>query len=864
VSRLRQAVARLRAQVSRRRLDEEFREEVLEHFELAVDDGIRRGLTPERARAEARLALGGLTQVVEARREGRRLPLVETMWQDLRFALRQIRARPQFAFTAIAVLALGIGSVTTVFAVVDALVRRPLPYPAADRLVRVDAIDPSKGTWPLPQPDVIDIQRRATTLTLGGWRTATLAVETADGPQQVPSAAVTASFFPLLGRPASQGRTFSADDDRPGGARVAVVTRRFWEQRLGADPHVVGRTIGVAGHPVTIVGVLATRVDLLPGVEVFTPLAADPEGSRSAREVEAIARLAPGTSMAAAEGELARVMQQLARENPASHTGWTIRLSPLRAWVVGPKLTRLAWVLFAAVVALCLLACANVACLLLARGSGRRQEFAMRRALGASQARIVGQLLMESLCLATLGAAGGVVVAAVLVDALRAWAAPLVPQLAGVELNAATLGFVALVTASASVVAGLAPAREAGRSALHSALRTGRTIAPALTGRRLLVVAQVGLATLLAVGATLLGASFLRMNTVDVGFDQDRALAIALVFPDAQYDAARRVARLQEIAERLEALPGVRAAGATSVTPFQGFGTANQFRIDGSPEGEYSSAAWRAVTPGFFHALGLPLVEGRLLDARDGDGAEEVVVITRNMARRYWPNQNPVGRRLLWGRRASPKTIVGVVGDFRDFRPDADPAPTMFRPHAQLSMPTMTLIVRTEGPTDAVWPDVRRTIRQLAPDVPFEHAAVTDMFADSLSRPRVGAAALTAFALIALLLAASGVYGLLSYVVAERGRELAVRLALGARPRQLLWSITRQSAVLVGLGGAIGVAASWVAERWLESVLYRTSASEAGVVAAVVGLLTLVGVATALGPALRAMRTDPARVLSTE
>lgn len=863
MSRLRQTVSRLRAAFSRRRLEAEFREELLGHFELAVEEGIRRGLTRDRARAEARLALGGLAQAEEARRDGRRLPLVETAWQDLRFGLRLLRARPQFAVTAVVVLAIGIGAVATAFAIVEAVILRPLPYPAPERLVRVESLDPAKGTWPLPQPDVVDIQQRARTLTLAGWQAATLAVETPEGPQQVSAAAVTASFFELVGRRPSHGRTFTADEDRPGSPRVAVVTRGFWEQRLAADPRAVGRAIEMAGRPVTIVGILGGPVDLLPRVEVFTPLAADSGGSRSARDVEAIARLAPDTSIGSAEGELAGVMRQIAREHPG-HAGWTMRLSPLRTWIVGPQLTRMAWVLFASVVVLCLLGCANVACLLLAHGSSRKQEFAMRRALGAPQGRIVAQLLVESLCLSVLGAGGGLLVAAILIDAVRAWASPLVPQLADVRLNAATLGFVALATAATSILAGLTPAREAGRARLDSMLRSARTVSPSTAGRRALVVAQVGLATLLAVGATLLGASYLRMNTVDVGFDPDRALAISLVFPEAQYDAARRVARLQEIAERLGSLPGVRGAGATSVTPFQGFGTANQFRVEGSPDVGYASAAWRAVTPGFLEALGLPLEQGRLLDARDGDRAEEVVVITRDMARRYWPNQNPIGRRLLWGRRAAPKTIVGVVGDFRDLRPDADPAPTMFRPHAQLSMSTMTLIVRTEGAADALWPDVRRTIRALAPDVPFEHTEVNQMFSNALTRPRVSAAALAVFAGIALLLAASGVYGLLSYVVAQRGRELAVRLALGARPRQLVSNVARQSATLVGLGGAIGLAASWLAGRWLETVLYRTSTTDAGILVPVVCLLAAVGVATALGPALRAMRTDPARVLSTE
>jgi hypothetical protein len=301
------------------------------------------------------------------------------------------------------------------------------------------------------------------------------------------------------------------------------------------------------------------------------------------------------------------------------------------------------------------------------------------------------------------------------------------------------------------------------------------------------------------------------------------------------------------------------------VTPFQGFGTANQFRVEGrSGETEYSAAAWRSVTPGFFAALGLPLKAGRVLDARDRDGATEVVVISESMARRFWPGEDPVGRRLLWGRRASPKVIVGVVGDFRDLTPDAEPQPTMFRPHAQLSMAEMTLIVRTSVPLDDVLPDVRTAVRSVAPDVPFEETAVDRMFADALTRPKVSAGALTAFALVALLLAATGVYGLMSYTVAERRRELAIRLALGARPEQLVWGVVKQSTMLVGAGAATGLAASLLAARFLSALLYRTSPLDATVLALVALLLAFVAVATSFGPARRAMRTSPAAALSAE
>lgn len=490
----------------------------------------------------------------------------------------------------------------------------------------------------------------------------------------------------------------------------------------------------------------------------------------------------------------------------------------------------------------------------------------MRRALGAAQGRVVRQLLTESLCLAAIGAAGGLLLAFITISAIRGWVAPLVPQLADVGLEPTTLLFAIAATVATSVLAGLSPARAASRSDLQQLLLRGsRTTSSKQAGRYALVITQVALATLLAVGATLLCASFLRLNFVDIGFDPDRALAIQLNFPEPQYDATRRAAHLQELLDRIQRLPGVRAAGATSVTPFQGFGTANQFRAEGrSGENEFSAAAWRSVTPGFFDALGLPLKRGRLLDARDQLNAPEVVVITESLARRFWPGEDPVGRRLLWGRKQSPKIIVGVVGDFRDVRPDADPAPTMFRPHTQLSLPAMTVIVRTEGRADSVLANVRGVTRSIAPDVPFEETAISQMFSASLSRPRVSAVALSVFAIVALLLAATGVYGLMSYTVAQRRRELAIRLALGARPDQLVVAIVRQSVTLVGTGVALGVIASLLASRSLAALLYRTSPTDLTVYAAVLVLLVGVGLITSLGPARRAMRTSPAVALTSE
>jgi predicted permease len=863
---LRAAWAKVRGQLSGQQMDLEFDEELQTHLALMADDYERRGFTKAEAQREARRQLGAVARIVEERRDERGLPFLDTAWQDLRYALRVLRTRPQFTAAAVLVLTLGIGAVTAIFAVVEVLVLRPLPYPEPDRLVQVQQLDPKAGQWSFSQPDIVDAQQRVRTLTLAGWAPRTFSVTGEQGPQQVKGATVSASFFDLLGRAPMMGRTFAAAEDRPGGPRVAVVTRGFWTKRLHADPNVIGRPTVIDGNAWTIVGILPEAIQVLPGVELFVPLGADPEGSRSAREVEVIGRVKPGVTRSAAEAELVNFTRELGREFPLTHAGWSARAVPFREWLIGPQLTRMAWVLFGAVAALCLLACANVACLLLAQGSSRQQEFAMRRALGASQGRVVRQLLTESLCLAAFGAAGGLVLAIALVGALRDWAAPVLPQLAGVRLDASTLLFAALATALTSVLAGLSPARAASRTDLQPLLlRSGRSVSSSHAGRRVLVVTQVALATLLAIGATLLCASFLRLNTVDVGFDPERAMAIQLIFPEAQYDSNRRVARLQEVLDRVQGLPGVRAAGATSVTPFQGFGTANQFRAEGqSAEGEFSSAAWRAVTPGFFTALGLPLKQGRVLDARDSGGAAEVVVITESMARRFWPNQDPVGRRLLWGRRQTPKIVVGVVGDYRDLRPDAEPLPTMFRPHAQLSAPVMTMIVRTEGRPEDLLPEVRGVIRSVLLDVPFEETAVSQMFSAALTRPKVSAVALALFAGVALLLAATGVYGLMSYTVAQRRRELAIRLALGALPQQLMWNIVRQSATLVFLGAAAGSFASLLASRSLASLLYRTSPTELTVYAAVLLLLLAVGLLTAFGPARRAMRTSPASALTAE
>ncbi len=646
-------------------LDRELDAELRFHIEEQVAHHVAAGLSPDEARRRALVEFGGVDRTAEDCRDARGTRGVESTLQDLRYAARVLGRSPGFTAVAVISLALGLGANATIFSVANAVVLRSLPFPDAYRLVSLYEVDPRGGSWPLSGPNLIDLGRETRLLDeVAGFLPGEHTLTGRGAATPVAGAAVTASFFGTLDVSPVSGLTFPAGADGPGADRhVAVITRSLWTTRFQRDPAAVGGAIQLDGESYRLAGVVDDLPDLAPGAQVFVPLVLDAAGDWDDREIQAIGRLAPGATLAQARGELDGLGRAAATRYPDANAGWGLRAVDSKSSVLGPVVPRMVWVQFGAVALFGLLACVNVAGLLLARGADRRGELSVRAALGASRSRLVRQLLVESLLVGALGATAGLTLTAGAIALVRRFGASLVPRLAGVQLDGSVLLFTLALTMLAVAAFGLAPALAAARVGLQDRMRQGgRTVSARARARSVLVAAQAAIAMALLVGAGLLFKSFLTLSAVNPGFDPGRLLAVQPVLSGATWPDARLASFVSDLSDRLARLPGVDAAGATNVVPFGVWSSAIRYRrADRSPDEPLLQANWRTVTPGFFRAMGLRLLKGRLLDARDTADAPDVVVVTDSLAARTWPGEDPLGRQLVWGRTGRPKTVVGVV-----------------------------------------------------------------------------------------------------------------------------------------------------------------------------------------------------------
>ncbi len=825
-------------------------EEIATHIEMLAAEYTAHGMAEPDAHRAARRDLGNVTSFQEQYREQSGLPLLENFWRDLKFAVRTLRRNPVFTLSCTATLAVGLGAMTTVLCVVSAFLWKPLPYPSPERLVAIKQVDPRKGLWPFSEPAWLDLQQRARSLqTVAAYTKVQLALTGGGDSKMISAAAVTASFFPLFGVAPIGGRVFS------GQPKEVVIGRALWERRWQGNRAVVGRAIALDGESYTVVGIADLPHDLLPGSEVLIPLTPKATESRTAHYIEAVGRLAAGVSAAQARAELAVIAASMAGQSPQSDGGWSLRLIPLSDELIGPRTSGMIWMIFGAVTFLWLLACANVAGLQLARNISRRHEMQTRQALGASAGRLFGQTLTENSLLAFAGSLGGTVLAQSALQAVRGFAADSWPRMAQVELTFPTIGIALLIMFATTLFFTAFTGRPAG-------LRGGREISRRASGRDALIVVQVVISTVLVLCAGLLWQSFLRLEAVDPGFDPDRILTVQVSLPGRTYDDLRRVAFFREAESRLARMPGIVSAGATNIAPFSGDGTANRFRLEADvASSEYRSAAWRAVTSGFFATLGIPLKRGRLFTERDANGSAEVVIISESMARKFWPNQDPIGQRLLWGRSGSPKTIVGIVGDLRDLAVDAPPVPTMFRPYPQLSDAPMALVIRSKADPLAVIGDVRKQIAAIDRDAALTFQPLRRAMSKTILRPRVSLTIMAAFAFVALITAAFGLYGLISYRVNQRQQEIGMRLALGAPPGSVRWAVQKRCLMLVCAGLAAGMPLAYGLSMLMKSLLYETQPAQPVAYAMVLLVFWGVALAASYGPACRASRLDPAAAI---
>ena len=797
---------------------------------------------------------------------------MDWLLQDVRYAFRRMQIDPGFTLGVVATLAIGIGGAAATFSILDAAVLRPLPFPDPDRIVRLRAVTPRGEPFSVSVPDYRDYARRLRSLSpIAAMKPLDLTLTGAGDPAQIQGAAVTASIFPLLGIQPALGRLFIADDERaqaPVG--VAVISQALWRQRFGGDPSAVGRTVLVDGRPVTIAGVLPASARF-PAADVWMPLDLSEPADRTDRWLDVIGRMAPGATIADVRDDSASVALALAAEHPELK-GWSSRIEPIETWIVGPGLRRMVWVLIAAVGLLLALACANIAGLLIARGGARRTEMSVRAAVGAGRLRLVRQLITENLVLGLIGGAVGVLAASWMLAALSALLVDLLPLGRVAEIDGRVLAVTAGIMLLSTLGFGLLPALHAARTDVQAALRVDgrRATVAARRWSGVLVGVQIALAMVLLIGSSLLMDSFVRLSRVDVGFDPANVLTVPIGLPERRYHEDARSAFFDTALASLSSIPGVESASATATNPFRQWGFANDVtpedRAATTPPSGLLQAGWRSVTPGFFDTLRIPLLRGRKLTAADRDGADRVVVISQSLADRLWPNESAVGRRLYWGGTSGrTREVVGVVGDIRDVKLDAPVTPMLYLPYGQLPLPNMTVLVRTQANVPGIADAIRRSLHALDANLPVtEIAPLENNQAAAISAPRFRTLLLSVFGIAALLLAAVGLYGVVALTVAQRTREIAIRVALGAQRSQVMNLVFRRGLVLAAAGAAVGLFVAWATTGVLQTLLFTTDPRDVRIFAFAAVLLMAVTLAASYIPARRAAGLDPVAGLTRE
>ena len=864
-------------------------EELRFHLEMVARELTDDGWPEDAARVEAVRRFGDIETTrrvcrqLDAHKEKQMkwIKALEEIGQDLRYAFRQLAKSPGFTLIAILTLALGVGATTSIFSVVDGVLLRPLPFPDPDRLVRVYPLNEEGEPNAISVLNFLDWRRQSRTIEAASLlETGSVNLTGTGGePERLSGAWVSPEFFSVIGAPLLAGRGFAKGEDGPEAPNVVVLSTELWQRRFGGDRGLVGRTINLDGKPYTVIGI-AGRNRWPSVADLWIPFelnenSLDPK-NRGAIYLAVVARLAPGTSLEKARAETRSIAAALAAEYPEANTGYRMDMVGMQTHMTGDVRVPLL-VLMGAVLLVLLIACVNVANLLLVRASGRESELAVRTALGAGRLRIIRQLLTESVVLSLLGGAAGVAFAVWATRALVALAPERTPRLHEVGVDGPVLFFTLGISLATGLLFGLAPALKASRPDLGSVLKEGARGGKgraATAARSVLVVLETALAVLLLAGAGLLLCSFGALVSVDPGFDPEGALVFNLAPPEPKYEEDPQLRQLaSSLMERMERLPGVTAAGAAAFgRPLDRSGFTLSFDVEGRSEalpGEEPSMRVALVTPGYFEALGLPLVRGRVFTDQDRDGSTPVAILTEAAVRKYFPDEEPLGRRILTGwtsngvRRGGE--VVGIVGDFKQSTLDSTADPQIFLPFDQAPIGSLSVIVRSTADLAAVAAAARAEVGAVDPDLPlYELQTLDEVVSASVSQPRFYMLLLGGFAAVALILAAIGMYGVIAYGVSQRSREIGVRMALGATRDRVIRMVVRQALMLAVFGAVFGLALALVATRGMESLLFGVSAIDPAIYVAVAAMLVLVAGLASYLPARRAARTDPQLALRGE
>jgi predicted permease len=876
---LRMLLSRIWGTFRKHRLDEEFDEELRAHLDMLQERFIRRGMEPTEAFYAARRQFGGVTQVKQDLQERRALPLIDVLVQDIRHAFRQLRRSKRFTASAAVTLALGIGATTAVFAVIHTVILQPLPYAEPDRLMAFRSLDRRGAPKPtlLSYPNFFDFREQNRVFDhLISYRDAPFTLTDSLPPIQVTGEIVSWDLFLLLGIQPDLGRGFRPEEERPG-THVAVLSHALWTNRFGRDREIVGKAIQMNGVPFTVVGVTPERFQFpvdIPAVQLWVTLSEDATAAdqRGGRMLDAIGRLKPGVSAEQARTQMDVVAGALARQYPDSNRNIAT------TWIQ-PELKRLTdrgekamWILLGAVALVLLIACANVASLLLARSTERAREFALQIALGASRVALLRQLFVESLALGLLGTAGGVLLAIGTLQAILPLAGDSIPRLAETDVDWQVLAFSAVLAALTSVLFGVAPALQAAAADPVGGLKEGaRSIAPGRDRfRSALVVGQIALGLVLLVGAELLMASFLHLTQRDPGFRADHLLTFDIGVSEAQSTVAKQIAFCDRVIERMRTIPGVQVAATGTPLPLQGHEMRVGFDIEERPAAvsDRPRSDMAIVTPRYFAAMGIPLLKGRDFSERDDAGAPPVLVVNQAFARKYFPGEDVIGKRIQPGAGRPPtpmREIVGIAGDAKQAVLGTDSDPIYYFPYKQLPWRIGTIILRTAVPPVDVESAARAALASLDRQVPMSQIRTGEgQSAPVIAPARFLTVLMGSFAAIALLLTVAGLYGVLSYMVARRRREIGVRIALGAGRGEVIGIVLLRAALLVTTGLILGSAGALGVARLLGNIEFGVPGGIAVIVAGACCMMAITSSVAAFVPAARAASVDPIQALRSE